>query len=349
MDAETDSSTMTARTPSRPTPALGPVDAGVFKQGFELLVDNVERVVRGKTDEVCLTLVALLCGGHVLFEDVPGTGKSVLAGAIARSLGVTASHLRCTPDMAPSDATGSSLPDEERGRSELWPGPVFANVVVCDDLDRATPRAQQVVFDAMAEGRVTAEGASYELPRPYLVLATQMPVGRNGTQPLRPDQLDRFMFRLSLGYLARDDEYQVVLSGNHQVEALATVMGPAELEQMAAWATTVEVPPQVGHYAVDLVRASRNDPSLALGASTRGSMALVQAARVVAASNGRASVDAGDVRAMVVPVLAHRVIVDQEAARRGETAEAVLTRLVRRVQPPLGPGQAWSQLGTLDP
>jgi MoxR-like ATPase len=316
-------------------------DASVFKQNFDSMVDNIETVIKGKTDVVRLALVAILCEGHVLFEDVPGTGKSMLARAIAQSMNADVGRVQCTPDMLPGDITGSSILDQKRGEFEFRPGPVFTNILLADEINRATPKTQSALLEAMAERRVSADGTTYDLPRPFLVLATQNPVEQAGTFPLPEAQLDRFLFKLSMGYMAREHEFEVMFDNAVQlsIEDLGAVIEPETVTEMIAYATTVEVAPEVGYYIVDLVNASRTDPAVAMGGSPRASIALLRAGRVLAASDGRTHVYPDDVRSVLRSVMAHRVILNPDAILRGETIEAVLDRITSVVKPPLVAGR----------
>jgi MoxR-like ATPase len=305
-------------------------DATEFKKNFDTVVDNIETVVKGKTDVVRLALVAILCEGHILFEDVPGTGKTVLARAIAQSIDAEIGRVQCTPDMLPGDITGSSILDQKRGTFEFKPGPIFTNVLLSDEINRATPKTQSALLEAMAERRVSADGTTYDLPRPFLVLATQNPIENAGTFPLPEAQLDRFLFKLTMGYMAREHEYEVMFDNSTQlsVEELGSVIDTATVNEMISFATDIEVSPEVGYYIVDLVHASRQDPAVAMGGSPRASIALLRAGRVLAASDGRAHVYPDDIRAVLTPVMAHRVILNPEAILRGE-APAVIARRSR--------------------
>jgi MoxR-like ATPase len=311
--------------------------AGEFKRNFDTVVENVETVIKGKSDVVRLALVSILCEGHILFEDVPGTGKSMLARALAQSLNATATRVQCTPDMLPGDITGSSILDQKRGTFEFRPGPIFTNVLLADEVNRATPKTQSALLEAMAERRVSADGVTYDLPRPFLVLATQNPVETAGTFPLPEAQLDRFLFKLSMGYMARDYEYEVMFDNAVQlsIEDLGAVMSGEDVQGMIDYATSVEVSPEVGYYIVDLVQASRNDPAIAMGGSPRASIALLRASRVLAASDGREHVYPDDVRAVLRPVMAHRIVLNPEAMLRGDTVDAVIERITAAVKPPL--------------
>jgi len=313
------------------------ITATSFRTSFDLVVDNIETVIKGKTDVVRLAMVAVLCEGHILFEDLPGTGKSMLARAIGESIHATNSRIQCTPDMLPGDITGSSIYDQKRGVFEFQPGPVFTNILLADEINRATPKTQSALLEAMAERRVTGDGTTYELPRPFFVLATQNPVEQAGTFPLPEAQLDRFLFKLSMGYMDRAAEYEVMFDNSVRlmIEDLRPVIDPEVVQAMIHFAATIEVSPEVGYYIVDLVQATRHDPSIAAGGSPRASIALLRAARVLAASDGRAHVYPDDVRAVLLPVLGHRVILNPDAILRGDSIGAVLERVTSSVKPPV--------------
>jgi len=325
--------TRSARTSRR----LVAQDATEFKNKFQLIADNIGTVIKGKDDVVRLALVAVMSEGHVLFEDVPGTGKSMLARAIGQSMNATTSRVQCTPDMLPGDITGSSIYDQKQGSFEFRPGPVFTNILLSDEINRATPKTQSALLEAMAEKRVTADGTTYPLPRPFLVLATQNPIEQAGTFPLPEAQLDRFLFKLSMGYMDKEHEYEVMFdnSGQLTIEDLGAVVDTEEVQAMIDYAATVEVSPEVGRYIIDLVHASRNDGAVAMGGSPRASIALLRASRVLAASDGREHVYPDDVREVLRPVLAHRVIMNPEAILRGDSIDAVMERLANAVKPPL--------------
>src|SRR3954470_13835240 len=313
------------------------IDATEFKRSFDSILANIETVIKGKTDIVRLALVAMMCEGHVLFEDLPGTGKSMLARAMAQSMNASTSRIQCTPDMLPGDITGSSIYDQGRSELEFRPGPVFTNVLLADEVNRATPKTQSALLEAMAERRVSADGVTYDLPRPFQVLATQNPVEQAGTFPLPEAQLDRFLFKLSMGYLSRDAELEVMFDNSIRlpIEELGAVVEPDAVTEMIAYASTVDVAPEVGLYIVDLVHASRKDPSVAMGGSPRASIALLRASRCLAASDGREHVYPDDVRAVLRPVLAHRVLLNPDAMLRGDNIDAVLERVTGSVKPPV--------------
>jgi MoxR-like ATPase len=286
---------------------------------------------------VRLSLVAILCEGHILFEDVPGTGKSMLARALSQSIKATANRVQCTPDMLPGDITGSSILDQKKGMFEFRPGPIFANVLLSDEINRATPKTQSALLEAMAERRVSVDGTTHDLPRPFLVLATQNPIELAGTFPLPEAQLDRFLFKLTMGYLDRDREFEVMFdnSGALSIESLTEVTDTRDVQEMIEYAATVAVSPEVGYYIVDLVQATRTDPAVSMGGSPRAAIALLKASRVLAASDGRTDVYPDDVRAVLVPVMRHRLVLHPDAILRGETVDLALERIVGRIKPPL--------------
>jgi MoxR-like ATPase len=231
------------------------IDAMAFSAAFESIVENIETVIKGKTEVVRLALVAILCEGHILFEDVPGTGKSMLARAIAQSINATSNRVQCTPDMLPGDITGSSILDQKQGTFEFRPGPIFTNVLLSDEINRATPKTQSALLEAMAERRVSTDGVTRDLPRPFLVLATQNPVELAGTFPLPEAQLDRFLFKLSMGYMSRDTEFEVMFDNSVQlsIEDLGAVIDTHVVRAMIEYASQVDISPEVGYYIVDLV------------------------------------------------------------------------------------------------
>ena len=345
--ATTSSRTTTARAPRR---ASG-IDAKTFKKNFDGIVDNIETVIKGKSDVVRLAMVAVICEGHILFEDLPGTGKSMLARAIGESIGAGNNRIQCTPDMLPGDITGSSILNQKKGTFEFQPGPIFTNILLADEINRATPKTQSALLEAMAERRVTADGTTYDLPRPFFVLATQNPVEQAGTFPLPEAQLDRFLFKLSMGYMNRASEFEVMFDNavKLQIEDLKSVVENETITAMINYASTVEVAEEVGYYIVDLVQATRNDPSIAAGGSPRATIALLRAARALAASDGREHVYPDDVRAVLRPVLAHRVLLNPDAMLRGDNVDAVLERVTATVKPPVsGRGGRSGQLQAVE-
>ncbi|HZS15728.1 MAG TPA: MoxR family ATPase [Candidatus Dormibacteraeota bacterium] len=320
-----------------PHNALPPMDAERFTRRFEEIQSNVERVIKGKRDVIHIALVALFSEGHVLFEDAPGVGKSMLARSISRTISAEVGRIQCTPDMLPGDITGSSILDQARMTFTFRPGPVFANILLADEINRATPKTQSALLEAMAERSVTVEGTTHALPRPFLVLATQNPIELAGTFPLPEAQLDRFLFKLAIGYPDADAEEQVLLANGRQpaIDRLQPVVDLPEVVAMVEWASGVTVAQPVMRYVIDIVQATRNDAALALGASPRASLALLWAARVLAASQGREDVYPDDVKTLLHPVMSHRLVLSPEAQLRGETVDKVLERVVGRVKPPL--------------
>jgi MoxR-like ATPase len=334
-----------ATTATRRAPAMS---ASTFKKNFDGIVDNVESVIRGKTDIVRLALSAMLCEGHVLFEDLPGTGKSMLARALAESIAATNNRVQCTPDMLPGDITGSSIYDQRKGTFEFRPGPVFCNVLLSDEINRATPKTQSALLEAMGEKRVSADGVTYDLPRPFLVLATQNPIEQAGTFPLPEAQLDRFLFKLAMGYMSRDAEFEVMFDNavNLSIENITSVTDTVTVQAMINYATTVEMAPEVAYYIVDLVQATRNDPAAAAGASPRAAINLLKASRVVAASDGRTHVYPDDVLHVLRPVLGHRVIMNPDAILRGETMEGLIERVTGAVKAPVSGRRGLQAVGS---
>jgi MoxR-like ATPase len=308
---------------------------------FEGIVDNIGRVIKGKDDMIRLTLTAILANGHVLFEDLPGTGKTMLARSFGRTIDASNNRIQCTPDLLPSDITGSPVLDRRTGDFVFRPGPVFANILLADEINRASPKTQSALLEAMQERTVTVDGATYPLPKPFFVLATQNPVEQAGTFPLPEAQLDRFLFKLSLGYPGRMAEMDVLLA-NQQVEAiddLGPVIDTAGVVELMQWSAAVAVSEAVMLYIIDLTQATRSDPSVAVGASPRASLALMRASRVRAASQGRDDVLPDDVKSLAMPVLAHRMILTADALLREEQVEQVTQRIIDRVKVPTGLGE----------
>ena len=299
----------------------------------EKVVANVERVIVGKHDEVRLALVALLCQGHLLIEDVPGTGKTVLAKAIARSLGCSFRRVQFTPDLLPSDVTGLSIYNQKTQEFEFRPGPIMAQIVLADEINRATPKTQSALLECMEEHQATVDGTTYPMPSPFLVIATQNPIEYEGTFALPEAQLDRFLLRLRLGYPAPVDEILILdeQKRGHPIEELEEVATIEELRAMQAGIREVYVDPAVSDYIVRLVNATRSHTDVYLGASPRGSLALYKAGQAYAALNGRDYVIPDDVKALAVPALAHRLIVKTAATIRDVDPTAIVHELLESV------------------
>ena len=314
-----------------------------FQDRFQRIVDNVNTAIHGKDDVVRLALVAVCANGHVLFEDVPGVGKSMLARALAVSMGAQVSRIQCTPDMLPGDITGSSVVEQKRGGEMTFVfrrGPVFTNILLVDEINRATPKTQSALLEAMAERNVTAEGVSHPLPNPFVCLATQNPVENAGTFPLPEAQLDRFLFKLSMGYPDLEAE-RLVMLGNAvglEVEAIQPVCDTEEIVELIRVAAQVEMSTAVQTYILEIVQATRTDEALLLAASPRATIALARASKALAASDGRSQVYPEDVKALLKPVLHHRMLLTPDAMLRGDSVDSVLERTVARVKPPVGVG-----------
>jgi MoxR-like ATPase len=304
----------------------------------ERLCRNVERVLVGKRATIQLAIVALLCEGHLLIEDVPGIGKTTLARAMACSIGGTFRRLQCTPDLLPSDVTGVSIFDQRTTQFEFRPGPIFANVLLADEINRATPRTQSAVLEAMQEAQVSVDGVTRPLPRPFVVLATQNPVELEGTFALPEAQLDRFLMRLSLGYPSQADEEALVARGvAASAQALGAVVSAEDVLQVIAEVGRVRLHDDVRHYLVQVTRATRGDADVRLGASPRATLALQRASQAWAAVQGRDFVVPDDIKHLAVPVLAHRLIASLEARLRGRDAAAIIEGILETVPVPVEP------------
>jgi len=300
------------------------------------VLENVERVVVGKRREIELALIALACQGHLLIEDVPGVGKTVLAKALARSLGCIFRRLQFTPDLLPSDVTGVSIFNQKTASFEFRPGPVFAQIVLADEINRATPKTQSALLECMEERQVTVDGETYRMARPFMVLATQNPIEYEGTFPLPEAQLDRFFLRLHLGYPHRDDEVAILdrQQWSHPVEDLPQVASAEDVLVVQETVKAVHVDQRLRQYIVDIVSATRHYPGVALGASPRGSLNLFRAAQARALLHGRDYVLPDDVKALAEPVLAHRLIVDPGARLRDISPRGVVADILRATPVP---------------
>lgn len=299
--------------------------------------ENVERVIVGKGEVVELAIVALLCEGHILIEDVPGIGKTVLAKSLAKSLGCSFRRIQCTPDLLPSDITGTYIFNQKTSDFEFRPGPVMSQIVLADEINRATPRTQSALLEAMQERQVTAEGDTRPLPRPFLVMATQNPIELEGTFPLPEAQLDRFLMKIQIGYPAIEDD-RLILARFRQsdpLDELSSVVSAGELLKMQKACREVHVAADVEDYIIRLVHATRKHAAVELGASPRAMLALYNASQALAAIRGRAFVTPDDIKYMVTPVLIHRVIPRSESRLRGHKAEQTLKEIMDSVFVPV--------------
>ena len=313
---------------------ISPDQATWFAQTFGALADNVERAVLGKRHVVELVLTAMLSEGHVLLEDVPGTGKTSLARAIAQSVQGTTTRIQFTPDLLPGDITGITVYDQKSGEFEFHAGPVFANIVLADEINRASPKTQAALLEVMEEGRVTIDGVTRPVGTPFLVVATQNPVEQAGTYRLPEAQLDRFLLRTSLGYPDHAATVRILDRGAVAIDALAPVITPGALVGMAELAADVYVDALVLDYIARIVDAARSADEVALGVSIRGALALTRASRATAAAQGRTYATPDDVKRLAVAVLAHRLILHPEAEFDGVTPEAVVGQVLLDVAPP---------------
>jgi len=308
-----------------------------FKDLFDTLAAQLERVLRGKRRAVHLSLVCLFSEGHLLIEDVPGVGKTSLAKAIARSIGGSWRRVQFTPDLLPSDVTGVSVWDRARGDFEFRPGGVFANVVLADEINRASPKTQSALLESMEERQVTVDAQTYMLPRPFLVIATQNPVELEGTYPLPEAQLDRFLLRLRIGYPDRDAEIAILDSQGIDAMTAEELEPVTDADTIAGWIRElgrVHVSPELQGYIVDIVEATRHHRDLMLGVSPRGALALQRASRALAASVGRAYVVPDDLKVLAASVLEHRLILSPEAMMRGVDPSDVLASILDTVPVP---------------
>jgi MoxR-like ATPase len=316
------------------TPAQGASFAGAYDE----VVANVQRVIQGKPEVIELVLLCLVSEGHLLIEDVPGVGKTSMAKALAASIDSTFGRLQFTPDLLPTDVVGLTVWNRNSSEFEFRPGPVFSNIVLADEINRASPKTQSALLEAMAEAQVTVDGTTYHLAKPFMVIATQNPIEHEGTYPLPESQLDRFLMRVSVGYPSPEAELEILdAHGNHDaLDDIGHVVTAAQIEQLTEAARQVHVAPALKSYLVELANASRRHPNLALGMSPRATLALQRVARSRAAANGRSYVVPDDLKALAEPVLAHRLLVTPEAQLQGINAADALSEVLRAVPVPAG-------------
>src|SRR6185436_9853849 len=305
-----------------------------------VLENEIERVIRGKSEAVRLAIVTLLAGGHLLVEDVPGVGKTTLAHALARALECSFQRIQFTSDLLPSDVTGISVYDQNSSSFEWKQGPIFANVILADEINRTTPKTQSALLEAMAERHVTVEGVTHDLPQPFIVMATQNPIEHHGTYPLPESQLDRFMLRLRIGYPGTADEKQMLRDREHAepLNEMKPVMSGEEILQLQKAVSDVSVDDAIVDYLMRIVVATRSSEMLDLGVSPRGTLSLFRAAQALAFTEEREFCIPDDIKRLVVPVFAHRLTVSSRyssAMRRSEEAEAVLQEIMKTISVPL--------------
>ena len=320
---------------------MSTTEAQGISQRIQIVADEIGNVLVGKPDVVRLVLSSLLARGHVLIEDIPGVGKTTLAKAIAKSVGCSFSRIQFTPDLLPADVTGTSIYDQKTGEFTFHPGPILANIVLADEINRATPKTQSALLECMEELQVTVDGATRMMPRPFLVIATQNNIEHGSTYPLPEAQLDRFLIRVSIGYPDRQDEV-AVLDGQlreHPINRVNSVITAEELAFLQEEVTNIYIEDSLKDYIVDIVTATRNRPDVLLGASPRGSLALMRLSRALAAVSGRDYVLPDDIKAAAVPTLAHRLIVSHDTWR-ADTGLQVVKEILSSVPVPVRYGHA---------
>jgi MoxR-like ATPase len=320
-------------------PALSVQDVSAAARA---VIDNVEKVIVGKDEAVRLTLIAIMCNGHILIEDVPGVGKTVLTKAVARSIGCTFKRIQFTPDLLPSDVTGVSVYNQKTGEFEYHPGPIVSQFVLGDEINRATPKTQSALLEAMEEGQITVDGKTYRLPTPFIVMATENPIEYEGTFPLPEAQLDRFLLNIHLGYPSNEDEVKILeqQQRSHPIDTLGQILSAEDLVGIQRDVREVRVDREIREYIVALVSATRDHPNVYLGVSPRGSLALFHTTQARAVLEGRDYVIPDDVKHMARATLAHRLIVAPAARVRGILAPAVIEEIIGTVPVPGGPWSA---------
>ncbi|HSN11175.1 MAG TPA: MoxR family ATPase [Propionibacteriaceae bacterium] len=316
--------------------AMTPDQARWFSDTFAAIVRNIERAILGKTEAIRLSVTCMLAEGHLLLEDFPGTGKTTLARSIAQTVQGTHSRIQFTPDLLPSDVTGVTIFDQKTSSFEFHQGPVFASIVLADEINRASPKTQSALLEVMEEHRVTVDGISYEAGSPFMVIATQNPIEQAGTYRLPEAQLDRFLMKTTLGYPDRETSLRILTTGGSrpQSAALAPIITTAAIAEMAQLGQSVHIEPSVLDYIARIVEATRTAEHVRLGVSIRGALAVARSARVWAASLGRHYVVPDDVKILAIPCLAHRIVLDPESEFNGVTATDVMVKIISEVMPP---------------
>jgi MoxR-like ATPase len=321
---------------TRDTPVLDEALAQKFAAAFKAIGDNIEAVVRGKRETVDRSILCLLSGGHLLIEDVPGVGKTTLAKALAASVGARLGRIQFTPDLLPADVTGVSVWNRNDSSFEFRPGPIFTGLVLADEINRASPKTQAALLEAMAEGQVTVDGTTHPLPEPFMVVATQNPIEQEGTYPLPESQLDRFLMRLSVGYPNRNDELGILET--HQTDGVVGRLGPVasvkDVSTMCAMVSAVQIAPELRGYLIDLAEATRRHPAVSLGMSPRATLSLQRVARARAASTGRTFVTDDDIKSSAASVISHRLLLTADAALKGTSPDQIVNDILRAVPVP---------------
>jgi MoxR-like ATPase len=315
---------------------MTPDQARWFSDTFASIVRNIERVILGKTEAIRLSVTCMLAEGHLLLEDFPGTGKTTLARSIAQTVQGSHSRIQFTPDLLPSDVTGVTIFDQKSSSFEFHQGPIFASIVLADEINRASPKTQSALLEVMEEHRVTVDGVSYDVGSPFMVIATQNPIEQAGTYRLPEAQLDRFLMKTTLGYPDRQTSLRILTTGGSrpQSAALAPIITTAAIAEMSQLGQSVHVEPSVLDYIARLVEATRTAEHVRLGVSIRGALAIARSSRVWAASLGRHYVVPDDVKILAIPCLAHRIVLDPESEFNGVTANDVMVKIISEVQPP---------------
>jgi MoxR-like ATPase len=316
--------------------AMTPDQARWFSDTFATIVRNIERAILGKTEAIRLSVTCMLAEGHLLLEDFPGTGKTTLARSIAQTVQGSQSRIQFTPDLLPSDVTGVTIFDQKSSSFEFHQGPIFASIVLADEINRASPKTQSALLEVMEEHRVTVDGVSYDVGSPFMVIATQNPIEQAGTYRLPEAQLDRFLMKTTLGYPDRQTSLRILTTGGSrpQSAALAPIITTAAIAEMSQLGQSVHVEPSVLDYIARLVEATRTAEHVRLGVSIRGALANARSSRVWAASLGRHYVVPDDVKILAIPCLAHRIVLDPESEFNGVTANDVMVKIISEVQPP---------------
>ena len=307
-----------------------------FAAAFAAVCDNMETVVRGKRQVIEQALLCLMAGGHLLVEDIPGVGKTTLAKALATSVGANLGRVQFTPDLLPADVTGVSVWNRQESSFEFRPGPIFTGLLLADEINRASPKTQSALLEAMAESQVTVDGITHPLPEPFMVMATQNPIEQEGTYPLPESQLDRFLMRISVGYPDRADELAILHAHESDglINQLSSVLSIDDVKTMIKLVTGVHLAPELRAYLIDVAEATRRHPAISLGMSPRATLSLQRVSRARAASQGRAYVSDDDVKAVAAFVISHRLLLRPEAQLQGTTADAVVGDILQSIPVP---------------